>query len=330
MLASFALVGLVWLLVWYPSFAIQARAGQPHSWIPLPTLPSFFQNFGELIPNVPVKLRWLPPSLWLDVLRVVLVVGLYGYIAAKGLRAGFDAVREDLAFQFFLLSGFVYLAVIGIALVVSLTYTSVFIGRYMWPSQLLIMFQLVYAWYHLTGPLKVVRVVRLARWLPVYALLLGGVVFYKVWKMQSPFRDEVLSYLPANDVQTPVFVETADFFLPIWYHKARPNVVFLLNWDLAKRPGNVLAATVNYKVISTLRDKYSVRGIVSANQFTAAAFPRFYVVDTQENYQIEAYIKSGQVRVIRELPMDMPGHRLLECVFQDTEEANVTPRPVHR
>ena len=155
-LASFALVGLVWLLVWYPSFAIQARAGQPHSWIPLPTLPSFFQNFGELIPTVPIKLRWLPPSLWLDVLRVVLVVGLYLYIAIRGLRAGFGAVREDLAFQFFLLSGFVYLAVIGIALVVSLTYTSVFIGRYMWPSQLLIMFQLVYAWYHLVRPLKAV------------------------------------------------------------------------------------------------------------------------------------------------------------------------------
>ena len=315
-LATFGVIAVTWLVVWYPSFVIQSDAGKPHSWISLPTVRSFFSNVGDLIPGVPVKLSWLPPSLWLDVLRVVLTVALYLYIAMKGLRAGFGVVRHDPAFQFFLLSGFVYLTVILIALVVSLTYTSVFISRYMWPSQLLIMYQWVYGWYYVAGSVRVVPAFRLARWLPVYALLLGGVMVYKVWKTPSNFRSEVLTYLPTQDVQTPVFVETADYFLPIWYHKQRPNVSFLLNWKLANRPGNILAATVDYKILSSLRDNYHVRGIVSANQFTATSFPHFYVVDTREHYQIEAYIKSGQVKVIRELPMNMPGHRLLECVFQ--------------
>lgn len=316
-LATFFLIGLVWLVLWYPSFAIQSQAGQPHSWIPLPTVQSFLSNFGDLIPGVPISLRWLPPSVWLDVLRVVLVVGLYGYIAVKGLKAGFASMIQDKAFQFFLLSGFVYLAVIAISLAISLVYTSVFISRYMWPSQLLIMYQLVYAWYYFVGQKR--PSLWLTRLLPVYALLLGGVIFYKVWKMQSSFKDEVLTYLPGQNAQYPIFVERADYFLPMWYHKSIPNVSFLLNWKIASRPGNVLHSTTDYKILRSLKEKYNLPGLVSADTFDAAHFPRFYVVDEVAIYQIEDYIKRGQVKVVRELPIDMPGHRLLECVFQPNQ-----------
>ena len=251
---------------------------------------------------------------------MTVVVSLYGYIAVKGLKAGFQAVVQDKAFQFFLLSGFIYLTVIAISLMVSFAYTSIFISRYMWPSQLLIMYQLVYAVYFFTGQRTVDR--RLIKLLPVYAMLLGGLIFYKVWKMKSSFQSEVLTYLPNDKSQLPIFVERADYFLPIWYHKARPNVSFLLNWSTATRSNNLLSAVIDYKVLSQLKEQYGLEGIVPTSQFDAAHFPHFYVDDDQAIYQIEDYIKRGRVRVVQELPIDMPGHRLLECVFLTSDAAD--------
>ena len=183
----------------------------------------------------------------------------------------------------------------------------------MWPSQLLIMYQLVYTYYYVVGQRR--SIPQLVRLLPVYSLLLGGVIFYKVWKMQSPFPSRILTYLPELNAHYPVFVERADYFLPIWFHKQRPNVSFLLNWNTADRPNNIRSATVDYKILKSLKEKYNVPGIVSANTFNAAHFPHFYVVDEQAVYQIEDYIKRGQIKVIHELPIAMAGHRLLECTF---------------
>ena len=317
-LATFGIVAIVWLVVWYPNFVIQSDAGKPHSWIPLPTIKSFILNFGDLIPAIPIRLRWFPPALWFDALRVILVVSLYLYIAIPGIRAGFRVVRQNAAFQFFLLSGFIYLGVIIVALVISLTYTSVFISRYMWPSQLLVMYQLVYTYYHFMGNQRVAP--RLARWLPVYALLLGGVIFYKVWKMESSFRSSLLTYLPKERKSYPVFVERADYFLPIWYHKEQPDIAFLLDWKNASRPGNLISTTTDYKILSSLEEKYHIEGLVPADRFDAFHFPHFYVVDEKAIYQIEDYINRGRVKVIRELPMAIPGHRLLECTFLKSDQ----------
>ncbi|MBD2752293.1 hypothetical protein [Spirosoma validum] len=326
-LSTFGIIALVWLVIWYPSFVIQSDAGKPHSWIPLPTVSSFFSNFGDLIPAVPIRISWLPPSLGLDVLRVVLVVGLYLYIAIPGIKTGYGAIRQNEAFQFFLLSGFVYLGVIIVALLVSLTYTSVFISRYMWPSQLLIMYQLVYTYYYFAGQQRIAP--RLAYFLPLYALLIGSVIFYKVWKMESSFRSSLLTYLPKQQEQYPVFVERADYFLPIWYHKEQPNVSFMLDWKNANRPNNLLSTTTDYKILQSLADKYHVKGLVPSDTFNATHFSHFYVVDEKAIYQIEDYIKRGQVKVIRELPIDIPGHRLLECMFLKSDQVPNASQLLH-
>ena len=322
-LATFGLIGAVWLIVWYPSFTIQSDAGKPHSWIPLPTLTSFFSAVGDLIPSLSDRLEWKPSFWWLPILRVSLVVGLYLYLVVPRLKAGFAAMRQDKAFQFLLLSGFVYLTTIIISLTVSLTYTSVFLSRYMWPSQLLIMFQLMYAYYHFMGTERFTP--QLARLLPVYALLLGGVIFYKVWKMQTSFPSRILTYLPQLNTRYPVIVERADYFLPIWFHKQRSNITFLLDWQTADRPDNIKSATVDYKILKSLKEKYNVAGIVPIKSFTAASFPHFYVIDEQAVYQVEDYIKRGRIKVVNELPMAMPGHRLLECAFQPTFASNGQP-----
>ncbi|GAB3756386.1 hypothetical protein [Spirosoma pomorum] len=312
-LAAHGFAGLIWLLGWYTKFVIQTDAGKPHSWIPQPTFVSFFHTVGELIPSLSSALEnrfWLLP-----VLRFTFVLALFVYLALPRLRAGFQAALTDKAFTFYLLAGFIYVLTIGIALVVTLVHTSVFISRYLWPSHLLLIYQLVYAWYALGKQWTF----RFRPWTPrllaMYGLLLAGFVFYQNRKVVI-FPSGVLSYLPQLDKRYPVFVETADYFLPIWFHNKDSRVHYLLDWNTAVREGNNLNATVAHKILKSVRDNYQVTSILPVQNFTQTAVPHFYVVDESSQYQIEHFIRTGQVRVIRELPIHIKGHRLLECTLQ--------------
>lgn len=318
--AAHGLIVLVWLLLWYPNFVIQTDAGKPHSWIPLPTFLSFFSTVGELAPTLSSTLERRPLLAFLPILRFVLVVGLFGYIALPRLKNGFQTVRNDKAFTFYLLAGCIYLFTIGIALVVSFAHTSVFISRYLWPDHLLLIYQLVYAGYVLQGRWRIqlggpALGRRLRPLLPVYVLLLGSFLFYQNRKVLL-FPSGVLEYLPQLDQRYPVFVETADYFLPIWFHHPTTKVGYLLNWETATNENNILQATVGHKILKSVREKYHVDNILTTQQFNPSTVPRFYVIDESSNYQIEHFIQSGRVRVVRELPIDIAGHRLLECVFQ--------------
>lgn len=310
-IGSYGLILLAWLLIWYPSFVIQTEAGKPHSWIPLPTVQSFFSTVGELVPALSSRLERNPAFWFIPVLRFVGVAGLFLYLALPRLKDGLKAIQRDKAFSFYLMAGFIYLATLVIALVVSFVHTSVFISRYLWPSHLLVVFQLVYAFYHFFPKLRFDRFVRL---LPVYILLLTGFLFYQNRKTFI-FPDDVLAYLPQLDKRYPVFVETADYFLPIWFHKNTPNVHYLLHWESASVKNNILSATVEHKILKSVREKYQVTGIVTAKEFNRANFPHFYVIDESSHHQFEHFITNGQIHIVRELPMTVPGHRLLECRF---------------
>lgn len=61
-LASLAVILGAWVQFWMPSFLIQARAGDPHSWIPLPTWRTFFATAGELAPSLSSRLERVPGS----------------------------------------------------------------------------------------------------------------------------------------------------------------------------------------------------------------------------------------------------------------------------
>lgn len=315
-LVSHGVVGLVWLLIWYPSFVIQTDAGKPHSWIPLPTFLSFFQTVGELAPTISSSLERWSPLTFLPLLRFVLVAGLFVYIVLPRIRGGFRSALTDRAFAFYLLAGCVYLTTIGIALVVSLVHTSVFISRYLWPNHLLLIYQLVYAWY----VLQIYRRVRIGNLIPKAALLPAYVVVFAVFLFYQnrkivAFPDGILSYLPQLDKRYPVFVETADYFLPIWFHDKTTHVRYLLDWETAATETNSLNATVEHKILKSVREQYQVRDILPTLQFNRSTVPRFYVIDESSHYQIEHFIEKGLVRVIRELPTGIRGHRILECAF---------------
>ncbi|ADB40351.1 hypothetical protein [Spirosoma linguale] len=312
------LILVIWLLLWYPNFAIQTEAGKPHSWIPVPTFFSFFTIVGELAPSLSASLERKSVFQILPILRFVLVVGLWAYIALPRLRTTrFQFLVPDKAFTFYLLAGFLYLIPVSIALVVSLFFRSVFISRYLWPSHLLVVYQLVYAVYFFLDrrPLQPGRVAVRVKFLPLYMLALAGFIFYQNRKV-NVFPSGVLSYLPQLNKQYPVFVETADYFLPIWFHDKTTKVRYLLDWDTARQPSNILSATVEHKVLKSVREKYQVHDIIPSRNFTRSVVPHFYVIDESSNYQIEHFIETGRVQVIRELPIALEGHRILECTLR--------------
>ncbi len=302
---------LLWAAGWFTRFQIQTEAGKPHSWIPLPTWQSFFTTVGELSPTLSYSLEQRSWLAFLPYLRFFGVAFLFVFILRKKLRNGYAAFRTDAAFQFYLLSGFIYFSTILISLAVSLVHTSVFISRYLWPNHLLVMFQLMYAFYQFYTPPRLSGWYRLA---PVYALIIGAFVFYQNRKVVH-FPKGILSYLPQMDPRYPVFVETADYFLPIWFHKFPQQVHYLIHWPTAAVPTNILSATVEHKILKSVREKYQVPGLILAKDFTKANFPHFYVVDESSHYQMEKFINAQQIRVVRQLPIDIDGHRLLECTF---------------
>ena len=318
-LAAHVLIGVVWLVSWYTDFEIQTQAGKPHSWIPLPTFLSFFSTIGEIAPTLSSKLERNPRLLFLPILRFVGLIALFAYLAVPRLKAGFASVRDDKAFTFYLLTAWIYFVTIGIALVVSFAHTSVFLSRYFWPSHLLVIYQLIYAWYALTARWSVrfrwpssTLVLRL---LPVYVLLFGAFLFYQNRKV-SVFTGDILSYLPKLDKRYPVFFESANYYLPIWFLDKNANVRYLLDWETAIRPGNKLNASVEHKILDAVRENYHVPGIVQPQHFNRTEVPHFYVIDESERYQVEDFIQKGRVRVIRQLPIALSGHRILECELQ--------------
>lgn len=317
-LAVHGLVLAIWLLVWYPNFVVQTQAGKPHSWIPLPTFSSFFTIVGELAPSLSSTLERKSVFQALPVLRFLLIVGLWAYIALPRLTGSkFRDIIRDKAFTFYLLAGFMYLLPIAISLLVSLFFRSVFISRYLWPGHLLVIYQLVYAFYFFRSrwTIQLGRVPFAIRLLPLYMLLLTGFIFYQNRKLTA-FPSGVLAYLPQLDKRYPVFVETADYFLPIWFHDKTTKIRYLLDWETAMNKSNILQATVAHKVLKSVREKYHVDNIITDQDFNPTTVPHFYVIDESSNYQIEHFIKNGRVHIIRELPIGIKGHRILECVLR--------------
>lgn len=321
-LATFGLIGLFWLLVWYPSFAIQAKAGVPHSWIPLPTWRSFFRVTGELMPTPSHKLEGLAGDLpLLAILRTLGEIALFGYIALPGIKRGFKASLNDPAFMLYLLAGFVQIFTIVLALTVSLVYTSIFISRYLWPTHLLIIYQLVYAFYYVIDPQRRGSFVRLGSkvsWLlPVYVFTLGFFLFYQNLKtVLAPTI--ILTDVQKLDKRYPVFLESSLFFIPVWYYDRDHSIYFLLDHPSAFAIGNDPGTTVGFYTLSSLREKYNVGAVIPLNKFNRTYIPHFFVVDERWNYQIERFIQNKSVAVVRVIPTAINGVRILECIFRSS------------
>lgn len=307
-LAAHLVVVALWLLFWYPSFQVQSLAGQPASWIPLPTFTSFVTTVAELLPS---------PSFWLEqqtmpllpVLRLGLVAGLFLYIAVPRLQQGPSVVVTDPAFGFYLLSGCLVGFVAGAALILSFGYTSVWLSRFQWPSELLLLYQITYAGRQFLA--SSVLISRLPVYIPLYTVLLTGFMVYQSQKI-SLFPSRILADLAKLNPAYPVFFESADYFLPVWHHHY-VNAFYLLDWQTATAVGNLKNALVDYKILQSMRAKYNVSAIIDRTTFTPTRFPHFYVVDELSRYQFEALIANQQVCVLRVLPTHVRGHRILEC-----------------
>ncbi|RZL13852.1 MAG: hypothetical protein EOO62_07040 [Hymenobacter sp.] len=309
-LGALAAVGGIWLLGWFSNFQLQAQIGKPHSWIPLPTFLSFFRTVGELLPTLSANLEHKPYLQFLPVLRVAAMVLLILYLGLPRLRRGYANLVKDPAALFFMQASFVALGSTVLALGASFTVASVFLSRYMWPNHLLFGAVVIYA-YHCfvragTVPAKMFLVTG-------YAALLVPFIVYQNRKTVL-FPSAILPPLAKLNPQYPLFFESADYFLPVWYQHIRPNTYFLLDWPAAlKSP--TLSSTIDYGIIVSLRDIYHVPQVVRLPEFNSQRFPHFYVMDQHSHYQIEEFLETGQVRVVRTIPTGIEGHQILECTF---------------
>jgi hypothetical protein len=327
-LITVGLIGIAWLLVWYPNFAIQAKAGMPHSWIPLPTWQTFFKIVGELAPTASNKLEEVTGRLPLmAILRFVGLLALMAYIAVPKLKNGFKAAVADPAFMLYLLSSFLYIITIFIALLVSLVHTSVFISRYLWPNHLLIIYQLIYAVNFIAGhrflapSAKQISETNRYNWLlPVYVLGLAGLLFYQSRKLTLA-PTAVMAYVDQLDKRYPVFLESSIMFMPIWFYTRDRSIYFLLDYASAFDPRNDPGASVGFHTLSSVKEQYNVKAVMPLADFKASRVAHFYVIDERWNYQIERFIENKSVTVHRVIPTSMDGFRILECVFDGAASA---------
>ena len=308
---SHLLIGCVWLLLWYTNYQIQALGGKPYSWIPTPTFMRFFRLMGEIVPTLSYRLEQVPLLSFIPVLRVILIFGLFLYIAIPRLKQGYASMIADDAFSFYLFSGFMIILMALGATVVSYAYLSVFLSRFQWPSHLLLLFQFAYTCYFFAPTARLPN--KLMRFVPLYVALLMVFIFYQNRKIVH-FPSGILDYLPRNDANYPVFFESADYFLPIWHHKLA-NAHYLLDQKTAIAKENLKNSSTDYNILTSLREKYDVPQVVRRNEFTKERFPHFYVVDEDSRYQIDYFIANQQVKVLRVIPVPIKGHHIVECAL---------------
>jgi hypothetical protein len=322
-LGALAAAGGIWLVAWFHNFQLQSQVGKPHSWIPLPTFGSFFRTVGELLPTLSAHLEASRYFQFLPVLRVGLIVVLILYLGLPRLKQGYVALAKDPAALFFVQASFVAVGTTVLTLIASFTVASVFLSRYMWPNHLLFAGIVVYAYHHFfkAGEVPARRFL-----IPAYAAVLLPFIVYQNRKVVI-FPSVILPYLPGLNPQYPLFFESADYFLPVWYQHLRPNTYFLLDWPAALR-SPTLSSTIDYSIIISLRDHYHVPNVVKLNEFNAARFPHFYVMDQHSHYQIEEFLEAGKVRVVKTIPTGIAGHQILECVFADAASAGGRLVPV--
>lgn len=280
---------------------------------------------GELLPTFSAHLEATRYGQLLPGLRVAAMLALLLGLSLPTLRRGYAALVREPAALLLVQAAFVALGSLGVALMASFAITSVFLSRYLWPVHLLFA----------VGILCAVR-----RWVPVgwrvpgerWALLAYGLAipFFVAHQNRKTvhFPSGILPYLSVLNPRYPVFYESANCFMPIWYQHLWPGARFLLDWPAALRAKS-LGATGFCHILASLRASYHVPEIVTMPEFNAQNYPRFYVVDEGEIRQMDDFIASGQLRVVRILPTVLPGHQLLECEFR-ASSAVVPPAAYRR
>ncbi|MBO0949718.1 hypothetical protein [Fibrella forsythiae] len=324
-LGTHLLMAVVWLVVWFPSFSIQTKSGIPHSWIPVPTFHTAFKTVGDLLPSLSAHLESTYPVL--IVLRVLVAVALFGWIALPRLRTQGLSALTNPAFALYTLAGFLIGFTLLLGLTVSLLHTSVFLNRYFWPSSLLFIYQLLYTGWWVLGQIRTSnrtklreRTIRLAPGVKIAALVVflvftGVFIIFqnrKIPLFSGEIRHDVEKLKPGQ----PVLFESAYYFLPIRFYQTHHPAYYLLDWQTALDRRNVLESTTDYKILEGVAENYKLKGLIWPAQFNAHQFARrFYVVDEASRYQIEAFVASGRVKVHQIIPTGVTGHRILDCSF---------------
>lgn len=298
------LVAGTWGLLWYARMQTQADVGKPYGWLPVPTIRYFVETTGSLLPAI-AKIDTYN-GLWvLPTVRVLLLFGLMGWLLMPQLRKGFAETVQNKAFSFFLLTAFVFVATLGITTLVSLVYTPVLVGKYLWVSHLLIVYQLVYAVGQWRPHVRLPTVPRPV--LYVYGVVVAVLIGYQNTRW-SYFSSAPIRAVQQLNPAYPVIYESSLHFLPVQYHRLT-SAYFVLDWKTSFQ----YRATTEYKVLAFLRKKYGMQTIIRASELRQARFARFYVFDDIDDGKFEQLLRDNHLRMLRVMPTSAPKYRILEC-----------------
>jgi hypothetical protein len=283
-------LGWLTLFPYVPIFLIQADAGRPRTWIPLPTwldLAAFY-------------LYWYPPVLLAVVLCLVFAATrLSGRNGGKDRPCTTTASRAALsADELLMLAVAVTFLLVPLAIWVgSLALKPLFIARYMIPSLLAWPILLAHAFSRLVAATSEAararggRAKRLLAALPLLATrrsilvpLLAGLLAVPIaTAVREPIKpnpgseDSRLGY-----TDLPIVVQNSHFFLErLQYAPERDRYFFITDWQAATAADSGLFTPQEYKHLDALRRQYPARfagKIIDSDDFLSR-FQRFLVLD---------------------------------------------------
>jgi hypothetical protein len=279
-------VALSWtsVILYIPSFLIQADAGNPRTWLPMPVIDDLFHFLNitsssfVLLP-VFVSMALLSMLLWLS-------FKLPGKLAGK--LASTNSLLDPAEVHHLILAC-LFILVPVCMWVVSVTIKPVFNDRYMIPTAISLCIGVTYLFSHISRRVVVPHRYKLTYALQVAgSILLSGVLvafmYYPIYYSQNTNRRS----LPGREdtkygyENLPVVVQVSSLYLErVHYSPHRSKYFFILDWEAASSRHSGLFSPQEYKHLDAFKRNYpQIHGghIVAGTQFLKE-YTKFLVLD---------------------------------------------------
>lgn len=270
------LVGWLAFLPWLEIFQRHRQTGNPHSWIPLPTLRELLYGFSNTLPLSLLLLSWW----WVALMMQKAAADPGGTEPAPAPEAELR-LRTDLQ----ILAVLLICIPPVVAWVVSHTLVSVFSDRYFVPGFLgwaVVLSSLAHLWFpgfrQVTWPLSRAD---LRRQLPALLLagqLLAPLAYAVIWPVPPRHQEVVAPGSPALPVVVPAATE---YLERVYYSPTPERYYFLLDWEAAVSRDNSLGSVDDYHNMSGVKRHFPHLRIVPWTQFLDR-YEQFLVLDDKE------------------------------------------------
>jgi len=307
------IAGIGFIAVWINQILLQAQVGKPHSWIPVPNFASAVEVFSSLFPFGD-HIDYEDHSYYI-ILAIAIGLVTILYVAIRKsptlIYSFRNAVRIPRENQYlFILSISLILVPIFLSYVVSRTFTSIFLLRYLIPSILgviLLVMSMVAA-----IAIQKPRLVVYACWILIF---LG---FARLGIATMRYRDKNLSSLAqveakARAENVSVIFQSPQCFMPFQFYFNSVQAYYPLDWKIASAPANALCSTSDYKSMVQIRSYYNIPGVRNGQEIMSPG-KMYFVVDEPGKIWLQYYVGMKKISVLESYLLPN-GLRLKKILF---------------